>query len=82
MRWQVQEAKQRFSKLVREAMRDGPQVVTRNGQEVVIVVDADEYHRLKGDTLDFKEFLRSAPELGTLSISRDAATARAVDLET
>ncbi len=66
MSWQLQEAKQRFSELVRRAEREGPQVVTRHGEEVVVVVPAEEYRRMKereGDRkMDFKEFLMSAPE--------------------
>lgn len=66
MAWQLQEAKQRFSELVRRAEREGPQVVTRHGEEVVVVVPAEEYRRLKeregGKKMDFKEFLMSAPE--------------------
>jgi antitoxin Phd len=41
MSWQLQEAKQRFSELVRRAEREGPQVVTRHGEEVVVVVPAE-----------------------------------------
>ena len=66
MAWQLQEAKQRFSELVRRAEREGPQVVTRHGEEVVVVVPAEEYRRLSGGDsekrMDFKEFLMSAPE--------------------
>ncbi len=40
MNWQVQEAKQRFSELVRRTLEEGPQVVTRHGEEVVVVVAA------------------------------------------
>ena len=38
MRWQLQEAKQRFSELVRQARSNGPQVVTRHGEEVAVIV--------------------------------------------
>ncbi len=65
MAWQLQEAKQRFSELVRRAERDGPQVITRHGEEVVVVVPAEEYRRMseRGEKkMDFKEFLMSAPE--------------------
>ncbi len=65
MAWQLQEAKQRFSELVRRAEREGPQVVTRHGEEVVVVVPAEEYRRMSGGgekRMDFKEFLMSAPE--------------------
>ena len=62
MFWQLQEAKQRFSELVRRTLEEGPQVVTRHGEEVVVVVPAEEYRRMDGEKLDFKEFLMSAPE--------------------
>nr|BFE80969.1 hypothetical protein GCM10020093_035700 [Planobispora longispora] len=49
--WQVQEAKQRFSEVVRRAVSEGPQVVTRHGEEVAVVIDIAEYRRLKGRLL-------------------------------
>lgn len=39
MRWQLQEAKQRFSEVVRAAQNEGVQFVTRHGEEVVVVLD-------------------------------------------
>ena len=77
-RWQLQEAKQRFSELVRAVGEHGPQYVTRHGQEVVVVIDIEEYERLKRSGTDFKEFLRSAPELDELEIDRSAVPAPAV----
>jgi prevent-host-death family protein len=44
--WQVQEAKQKFSELLRKARRDGPQFVTRHGEEVAVVIDIEEFRRL------------------------------------
>ncbi len=79
MSWQLQEAKQKFSELVRRAQAEGPQVVTRHGAEVVVVVSAEEYRRLAGEQ-DFKAFLRSAPEFGELEIDRSHEKARVVDL--
>jgi len=48
MKWQVQEAKQRFSELVQRALDEGPQTVTRHGDEVVVVLSKREYLRLTG----------------------------------
>ena len=79
MSWQVQEAKQRFSELVRKAQEEGPQVVTRHGAEVAVLISAEAYRRLTGER-DFKAFLRSAPEFGELEIDRSNETARVVDL--
>jgi prevent-host-death family protein len=77
--WQLQEAKQRFSELIRSVETEGPQVATRHGEEVAVVVGTGEYRRLRGGAEDFKAFLRGAPDLD-LEISRPAGLARVVDL--
>jgi prevent-host-death family protein len=41
--WQSQEAKQKFSELVRRTLAEGPQVITRHGEEVVVVVPVEEF---------------------------------------
>jgi prevent-host-death family protein len=48
-RWRLQDAKARFSELVRLAHIEGPQHVTLHGRDAVVVVDADEFLRLKGE---------------------------------
>jgi len=68
MNWQVQEAKQRFSELVQRALDEGPQVVTRRGQEAVVVIAVDEYRRLTGRVPDFKEFLLAGPDFSGLDL--------------
>jgi prevent-host-death family protein len=80
MRWQLQEAKQRFSELVRHARSHGPQVVTRHGEEVAVVVSIEEYRRLVADLPSFKELLLAAPDLDTLEIKRSRGPARVVEL--
>jgi prevent-host-death family protein len=76
----VQEAKQRFSEVVRSARSDGPQFVTRHGDEVAVVLDIQEYRRLQGGARDFKAFLRTAPDLEGLDVRRSDEPARTVDL--
>ena len=80
MRWQLQEAKQRFSELVRHARADGPQVVTRHGEEVAVVVSIEEYRRLTEELPSFKEFLLAAPDLDALDLDRSRERARVVEL--
>jgi prevent-host-death family protein len=80
MRWQLQEAKQRFSELVRHARADGPQVVTRHGEEVAVVVSIEEYRRLTDELPSFKDFLLAAPDLEALDIDRSRERARVVEL--
>ena len=56
-RWQLQEAKNRLSEVVRKATDEGPQVVTLRGDDAVVVIAADEYARLtrkpNGTLVDF-----------------------------
>lgn len=80
MTWQLQEAKQKFSRLVQRALDEGPQVVTRRGEEVVVVLSAEEFRRLTGSAPDFKEFLVSMPDLDALELERDRDLARAVEV--
>jgi len=80
MSWQLQEAKQRFSELVRRTLEEGPQVVTRHGEEVVVVVPAEEYRRAEEKKPDFKEFLLSGPDLSVLDLERPREMPRDVDL--
>lgn len=80
MDWQLQEAKQKFSELVRVTLEEGPQKVTRHGEEVVVVVPAEEFHRLQGEKMDFKEFLMSGPDLSELEIERPKELPREVEL--
>jgi prevent-host-death family protein len=80
MRWQVQEAKQRFSELIRKAHADGPQVVTRHGEEIAVVIDIADYRRLKGETAEFKDFLRSGPAFEDLDLVRSPEFPRNIDL--
>ena len=47
-RWRLQDAKARFSELVRLAHSNGPQHVTLHGRDAVVVVDAAEFQRLQG----------------------------------
>jgi len=69
-RWQLQEAKQRFSELIRSVDADGPQFVTRHGEEVAVVVSIAEYRHLREGGRDFKEFLKSAPTSNWKSVAR------------
>jgi len=61
MSWQVQEAKQRFSEVLRAVEKDGPQTITKHGQEVAVVIDIAEYRRLTGRTRDPKDVLLGPP---------------------
>lgn len=80
MSWQVQEAKQRFSELVRRTLEDGPQVVTRHGEDVVVVIAARDFRRVGADAPNFAEFLLAGPDLRALELDRPESMPRAPDL--
>ena len=46
--WLLQDAKARFSELVRKAHSEGPQHVTVHGRDEVVVITVEEFRRLKG----------------------------------
>jgi prevent-host-death family protein len=48
-RWQLQDAKARFSELVRLAKQEGPQHVTVHGRDEVVVMGVDDFRRLAGE---------------------------------
>lgn len=58
--WSVQDAKNRFSEVV-EAARRKPQTVTKHGKPAVVVVDVEEYERLRR--------LERAPSLSELLLA-------------
>lgn len=68
--WQLQEAKNRFSEVVEEALHVGPQTVTRRGEPVVVVVAIETWRRLSEPSPSFKDYLRTAPLEG-LDLRRD-----------
>jgi len=45
--WQLQTAKARFSEVFRKALSEGPQWITRQGKEAVVVLPAEEFEKLK-----------------------------------
>lgn len=80
MRWQVQEAKQRFSEVLRTAQSEGPQIVSRHGADIAAIIGIDDYRRLNGETTDFKDYLRSGPSFDDLDLTRSSGHPREIDL--
>lgn len=81
-RWQLQEAKNRLSELVRKAAEEGPQVITLRGEDAVVVIAADAYGRLSARPKEgLVAFLRSSPlARATLDLERSRDTGRKIDL--
>jgi antitoxin Phd len=79
--WSVQDAKNRFGEVV-EAAKRAPQTVTKHGRPAVVVVDVQEYERLRhlgrAKAPSFAELLLAMPQDGS-KFSR--AKARPRDLK-
>ncbi|MBO6535369.1 MAG: type II toxin-antitoxin system Phd/YefM family antitoxin [Balneolaceae bacterium] len=80
-KWQLQDAKNRFSELVRKASEEGPQTVTKHGKDSVVVLSAEDYRRLERPKTSLIEFFQNSPlSKSDLDISRDKSTSRDVEL--
>ena len=79
--WQLQEAKARFSELMRGAAATGPQTITVRGRRAAVLLSADDYDRLKQSKPSLGDFLRMSPLAGVrLNIERDQSPPREIKL--
>jgi len=59
--WQLQEAKNKFSHLVDKAKNSGPQIVTKHGEEAVVILSIAEYKKLLKPKLNIVQFFKKSP---------------------
>ena len=81
--WVLQDAKARFSELVRRVRSEGPQHVTVHGRDEVIVIAAEEFRRLRGDVTGqaLVDMLQASPHRDVdIAPSRSAMLVRNVSL--
>jgi antitoxin Phd len=82
--WQVQTAKARFSEVFRRARTEGPQLITRQGKEGVVMISDKQYEELIGRSHQPKtlvEFFRESPFVGLdLDLERQKDEGREVEL--
>ncbi|MEO7913694.1 MAG: type II toxin-antitoxin system Phd/YefM family antitoxin [Roseiflexaceae bacterium] len=75
--WQLQEAKNKLSQVVEEAINHGPQVITKRGIEAVIVLSYAEYRKITSQQKPLSVFFRESPlAQETLDLSRDQSGLR------
>lgn len=79
--WQLQEAKSKFSDVVKRARSEGPQDITVHGEPVAVLVSRADYDRLAHPKPGFVEFMRSSPMMRVkLDISRPAGLTTEIGL--
>jgi len=81
-KWQLRQAKNRLSEVVRKAREEGPQTITLHGNDAGVVLHVQEYYKLSRKPQGrLVEFFRRLPLNGvTLNVSRFRDTGRSVDL--
>ena len=79
--WKLQDAKARFSKVVEDALKHGPQYVTRRGEKAVVILSTEEFENITSNKPGFKEFLLSCPKMDEeLDIERQKEYPRSIEL--
>ncbi len=84
--WQLQEAKNRLCQLVDEVQKKGPQVITRRGTEIAVLISYSDYLKLRGKKTTgqkqkLSEFLAASPLVGSgIKIERDKSLGRTIEL--
>ncbi len=80
-RWQLQDAKSKFSQLVESAMEHKPQIVTKHGKKAVVIVDYNDYQKMQKPTSDLINFFSNSPLASVdLDLSRSKEHPRDIDL--
>jgi len=82
--WQLQTAKARFSELFRRTLTEGPQYVTRQGKDAVVVLRAEEFECLRARSRqrgNLVQFFAESPLAGAgIDLERSRDSGRKVDL--
>jgi antitoxin Phd len=82
--WQIQTAKARFSEVFRRARTEGPQLLTRQGKEGVVMISDEQYEQLVGKSHQPKsivQFFRESPLVGVdLNLEREKDAGREIEL--
>jgi len=80
-KWQLQEAKARFSEVVKSSREEGPQEITVHGRPAAVLISKDDYDRLVRPKPNLVDFLKASPLRGIrLDLRRDKSPARKIKL--
>lgn len=76
-RWQLQEAKNKFSEVIKAALQHGPQVITRRGVNTAVLLSYDDYRKLRLSRSKLSDFFRRSPLVGVpLDLPRNRSPLR------
>lgn len=75
--WQLQEAKNKLSKVIDDAVHVGPQLITRRGTEVAVILSYAEYQKIVSSKEKLSVFFQNSPLAeAELDLSRDTSELR------
>jgi len=73
--WQIQDAKNKLSEVIAQAIKKGPQLITRHGEKTAVVLSYAEYEKLYKSQGKLTEFFRTSPLAG-IDLARDKSLPR------
>ena len=75
--WQLQDAKAKFSEVVKQAIHQGPQMITVRGEKAVIILSLEEFNKLTKRASTLVQFMQASPLKGLkLDLKRDKSPNR------
>lgn len=79
--WAVQDAKARFSEVVKKAENEGPQMISVRGKPAVVMISQEDYFALIAPKESLFDLLRKSPLTGLdIKFERDKSLPRDIDL--
>ena len=79
--WQLQEAKNKFSQVVKQAQQGKPQYITVHGKPTAVIVSIEDYQKLNQPQTSLSEALMIPLIENDLDLSRDRDTGRDLDFD-
>ena len=76
--WRLADAKNKFSEVCRKAVEDGPQLIQRRDEPVIVIAKAD-YDNLVKPKKSLVEYIMEGPSLEGLDLTRDKSLARDIE---
>ncbi len=79
--WQLQEAKSKFSEVVKRAQNQGPQNITVHGEPVAVLISLRDYQNLTRPKPSLVDLLRTSPLASSdLEFTREQTPTRIIKL--
>lgn len=80
-KWQLQEAKNKFSEVVRKATEEGPQTVTKHGKDSVVILSVEDFKKMERPKNSLIDFFQNSPLASEeLDLKRDKSLPRDISL--